>query len=119
MICLVSKPQGIVLRPKKMTLETIYVVRHGYRISWSVDYKTGQYRISGPVPTGIPADPPLVAYGVEQSKQLAKHVMTLDPPVDAVLSSPWYRCLQTLAPSIEAMKAKGKDVKVPIDNGIA
>ncbi|GAO13250.1 hypothetical protein UVI_02025970 [Ustilaginoidea virens] len=86
-----------------MVLERIYVVRHGFRSSWTVNPQTGTY--SGiPSPTGIPGDPALTSYGIDQSKQLARHLMTLDPKVDKVYSSPFYRCLQTMAPFMELQK---------------
>ncbi|KAK4074843.1 uncharacterized protein Triagg1_4992 [Trichoderma aggressivum f. europaeum] len=84
-----------------MPLETIYVVRHGFRSSWSVDHTTGVYSASIPSPTGIAVDPALTAHGVDQSRQLAQHLMTMDPPVDVVYSSPYYRCLQTITPFVE------------------
>ncbi|KAL6802059.1 histidine phosphatase superfamily [Trichoderma sp. SZMC 28012] len=84
-----------------MPLETIYVVRHGFRSSWSVDHTTGVYSASIPSPTGIAVDPALTAHGVDQSRQLAQHLMTIDPPVEVVYSSPYYRCLQTITPFVE------------------
>ncbi|KAK5990221.1 Transcription factor C subunit 7-like protein [Cladobotryum mycophilum] len=84
-----------------MPLETIYVVRHGFRSGWSVDPVTGTYSSSFPSPTGIPVDPALTAHGVEQANELGHHLMTLDPPVEAVYSSPYYRCLQTITPFVE------------------
>ncbi|KAL7798418.1 histidine phosphatase superfamily [Trichoderma ceciliae] len=84
-----------------MPLETIYVVRHGFRSSWSVDHTTGVYSASIPSPTGIAVDPALTAHGVDQSRQLGRHLMTLDPPVEAVYSSPYYRCLQTITPFVK------------------
>lgn len=45
--------------------------------------------------------------------------MTLDPPVGVVYSSPFYRCLQTIKPAVEALTAAGKlDGKVRVENGI-
>ncbi|ODA82788.1 hypothetical protein RJ55_01297 [Drechmeria coniospora] len=35
-----------------------------------------------------------------QSKELASHLVTLDPPIEAVYSSPFYRCLETLSPFV-------------------
>ena len=68
-----------------------------FRSSFSVDPQTGKY--SGlPSPTGIIGDPALTSHGVDQSRQLAKHLLSLDPPIDAVYSSPYYRCLQTMQP---------------------
>ncbi|KAL7946218.1 histidine phosphatase superfamily [Trichoderma barbatum] len=89
-----------------MPLETIYVVRHGFRSSWSVDHTTGVYSASIPSPTGIAVDPALTAHGVDQSRQLGQHLMTVDPPVEAVYSSPYYRCLQTIAPFVELQQQK-------------
>lgn len=51
-------------------------------------------------PTGIPADPPLTAHGVDQANELATHLMAFEPPIDAVYSSPYYRCLQTISPFV-------------------
>ncbi|KAG5999822.1 hypothetical protein E4U21_006257 [Claviceps maximensis] len=90
-----------------MVLERIYVVRHGFRSSWSVDPKTGVY--SGiPSPTGIQGDPALTSYGIDQSKEMGQHLMTLDPRVDKVYSSPFYRCLQTMTPFMELQQQKAQ-----------
>lgn len=51
-------------------------------------------------PTGIATDPALTSHGVEQAHELAAHLMSLDPPVDRVYSSPYYRCLQTVEPFV-------------------
>ncbi|KAH6998533.1 histidine phosphatase superfamily [Ilyonectria robusta] len=87
-----------------MPLEVIYVTRHGFRSTWSVDPSTGIYSASIPSPTGIPADPALTSHGVAQAKQMGTHLMTLDPPVDVVYSSPYYRCLETITPFVELKK---------------
>ncbi|KAK2594129.1 C6 zinc cluster transcription factor-like protein [Conoideocrella luteorostrata] len=93
-----------------MVLERIYVVRHGFRSSWSVDPKSGVY--SGiPSPTGIQGDPALTSYGIDQSKEMGRHLMTLSPKVERVYSSPFYRCLQTMAPFIALQQQQ-------IQNGI-
>ncbi|KFA55484.1 hypothetical protein S40293_02056 [Stachybotrys chartarum IBT 40293] len=89
-----------------MTLEKIYVTRHGFRSSWTVDHVTGTYTASIPSPTGIPADPALTSHGVEQSKELARHLMQLNPPIEAVYSSPYYRCLQTITPFVELQRQR-------------
>ncbi|KAF2087107.1 phosphoglycerate mutase family protein [Saccharata proteae CBS 121410] len=102
-----------------MGVEVIYVVRHGFRMNWVVDPETGTYNSSTPTPTGIPSDPALASYGVQQAEQLADKVLTLDPPVDVVYSSPFYRCLQTLKPSVERLFAEGKGGgKVRVENGL-
>ncbi|EXL85995.1 hypothetical protein FOPG_02243 [Fusarium oxysporum f. sp. conglutinans race 2 54008] len=92
-----------------MPLEVIYVTRHGFRSGWSVDPLTGVYTGFIRSPTGIPADPALTSHGVSQSKEMGKHLMTLDPPIDAVYSSPYYRCLQTITPFIELKQQQLKD----------
>ncbi|KYK57801.1 Transcription factor tau 55 kDa subunit [Drechmeria coniospora] len=84
----------------EMPLEKIYVARHGFRSNWLVDPLTGTYSAHIPSPTGIPADPTLTSHGVRQSKELASHLVTLDPPIEAVYSSPFYRCLETLSPFV-------------------
>lgn len=61
---------------------------------------TGETSAAVLSPTGIPADPPLTAHGVDQANELATHLMTFDPPIDAVYSSPYYRCLQTISPFV-------------------
>ncbi|KAI9166844.1 F-box/LRR-repeat protein 2 [Paramyrothecium foliicola] len=85
----------------KMPLEKIYVTRHGFRSAWHVDPVTGTYTASIRSPTGIPADPALTSHGVDQAEELGRHLLTLDPPVEAVYSSPYYRCLQTITPFVE------------------
>ncbi|BGP52448.1 hypothetical protein JCM8202v2_000002 [Rhodotorula sphaerocarpa] len=68
-------------------LESIYVCRHGFRLSWETQLWTP--------PTGIPRDPPLSKHGVDQAKELAhflRQEFGLDagatPPADvAILSS--------------------------------
>lgn len=120
-----------------MPLEKIYVVRHGvsaelhrisglsvltvlivgaqFRSSWLVDPATGTYSAYIPSPTGIPADPALTSHGVGQARELGRHLMTLDPPIEAVYSSPFYRCLQTLDPfmrNLELQKQRDRAAHV-------
>ncbi|EFQ28445.1 phosphoglycerate mutase [Colletotrichum graminicola M1.001] len=68
--------------------------------NWLVDPSTGSYTASIPSPTGIPADPELTAHGVDQAKELGAHLLTVDPSIEAVYSSPYYRCLQTITPFV-------------------
>ncbi|KPM43526.1 hypothetical protein AK830_g3035 [Neonectria ditissima] len=67
----------------------------------AVDPSTGIYSASIPSPTGIPADPALTSHGVKQAREMGSHLATLDPPIDVVYSSPYYRCLQTITPFVE------------------
>lgn len=120
-----------------MVLEVIYVVRHGYshpkchfrsaislttcrfRSNWVVDHETGEYRDSIPGPTGIPSDPALASYGVLQARELGTRLVTLDPPIDVIYSSAFYRCLQTIKPGAEALFAQGKaGGKIRVETGI-
>jgi transcription factor C subunit 7 len=85
-----------------------------------VDPATGTYRANIPSPTGIPSDPALAGYGVQQAEQLGQHLMKVDPPVDLIYSSPFYRCLQTLLPFVQARAARdGKEkVRVHVERGV-
>ncbi|OIW33244.1 phosphoglycerate mutase-like protein [Coniochaeta ligniaria NRRL 30616] len=80
-----------------------------FRSNWAVDPSTGEYTASISSPTGIAADPTLTAHGVDQARQLAAHLRTVDPPIERVYSSPYYRCLQTIEPFVA--QAPGSPVK--------
>ncbi|KAL8738780.1 MAG: hypothetical protein Q9181_000458 [Wetmoreana brouardii] len=70
-----------------MVVRTIYVTRHAFRVSYTLNAATGEYRTNSPSPTGIPSDPPLASYGVQQSHELAEALTRLDPAIDIV---EWY-----------------------------
>ncbi|KAF4171180.1 hypothetical protein CNMCM8927_003424 [Aspergillus lentulus] len=117
-----------------MPLDTIYLTRHGHRLNWTIDYKTGTYKAQFPTATGNPADPTLTSHGVRQSHELAAHIASpaFQPKPFRVYCSPFYRCLQTIQPTVDALKAKqrrqqneqssdiepGADFDVRIENGI-
>ncbi|KAK4046643.1 cTPxI [Microbotryomycetes sp. JL201] len=73
-------------------IETIYLARHGFRLSWETSVWTA--------PTGTPRDVPLAAHGVDQATELALYLTQGRPqdPPDVIISSPYYRCLQTAQP---------------------
>ncbi|ETS80622.1 hypothetical protein PFICI_08151 [Pestalotiopsis fici W106-1] len=71
-----------------------------FRSSFTVDPTTGVYTAGILSPTGIPTDPPLTSYGKEQANELADYLLNIDPPVDRIVSSPYYRCLQTIEPFV-------------------
>jgi transcription factor C subunit 7 len=71
-----------------------------FRPPFTVDPATGIYTTTMRTPTGSPTDPPLTSYGVDQANALALHLLKLDPPIDQVYSSPYYRCLQTISPFV-------------------
>jgi len=84
---------GLYLLPScAMTLETIYVSRHGFRMNWTTQHWT-------PV-TGTARDPPLAAFGETQAEELAAFFESLpeDERPTALFCSPFYRCLQTANP---------------------
>ncbi|SCV68056.1 BQ2448_177 [Microbotryum intermedium] len=89
-------------------LETIYIARHGFRLSWETSVWNA--------PTGTPRDPPLSAHGVDQAKELASWFKAL--PVEErpqrIYSSPLYRCLQTSIPLAEAL-----ELPILVEHGLA
>lgn len=121
-----------------MSLEVIYVTRHGvskpliqtslgdtnisqFRSNWVVDAQTGEYSASIPSPTGIASDPALAGKGVEQSLELAAHLKTLSPPIERFYTSPFYRCIQTILPAVEAIATTASDPetqKIRGENGV-
>ncbi|KAI0374213.1 PGAM-domain-containing protein [Pilatotrama ljubarskyi] len=80
-----------------MTIETIYIARHGYRMNWV----TSEWHSV----TGLPRDPPLAAFGLTQAQELADYFLSLpeDLRPTIILSSPYYRCLQTAVPSAQKL----------------
>ncbi|KAI9373104.1 histidine phosphatase superfamily [Aspergillus egyptiacus] len=88
-----------------MPLDTIYLTRHGHRLNWTIDYKTGTYSSQFPTPTGNPSDPTLTSHGVRQAHELAAHLLSenVTPKPFRIYSSPFWRCLQTIQPSVEAL----------------
>lgn len=93
-------------RSSAIMLETIYITRHGFRTNW-------EHTKWSPSPTGIDRDPPLSSHGVVQAKEMAAHLTTIKPKIDRIYCSPFYRCLQTIAYTADAL-----DLPIHIDNGI-
>ncbi|KAH9898443.1 histidine phosphatase superfamily [Cubamyces lactineus] len=80
-----------------MTIETIYIARHGYRMNWVTnDWQSV---------TGLPRDPPLADYGLAQAQELADYFLSLpeEERPTILLSSPYYRCLQTAVPTAQKL----------------
>ncbi|KAI0307729.1 histidine phosphatase superfamily [Multifurca ochricompacta] len=91
-----------------MTLETIYILRHGFRLNWvTMTWKSA---------TGLPRDPPLAAFGEVQAKEVAAYFMSLpeDQRPTAIFSSPYYRCLQTSRPTSIAL-----DLPIYAEHGLS
>ncbi|TPR10991.1 SNF2 N-terminal domain family protein [Aspergillus niger] len=102
-----------------MPLDTIYLTRHGHRLNWTIDYKTGTYHAQFPTPTGNPADPTLTSHGVLQSHELAAHFTSdnVSPKPFRIYSSPFYRCLQTIQPTPPAIDTHA-DLTVRTEPGL-
>jgi transcription factor C subunit 7 len=90
-------------------------------MNWAVNPQTGEYLTNVPTPTGIPSDPALASYGETQAEQLGRHLETLNPAIDVVYSSAFYRCLQTIRPFVESQswqsQAHGR-TKVRCETGL-
>lgn len=69
-------------------MQTIILIRHGYPRSWDEQLKT-----RGPAPH-LRLDSGLAEIGLEQARATATHLQT-GGGLDAILSSPFRRCLET------------------------
>ncbi|PWN47320.1 phosphoglycerate mutase-like protein [Violaceomyces palustris] len=67
-------------------------------------------------PTGRPRDPVLTAHGLDQARDLASYLCSLPPSErpELIISSPYYRCLQTSIPSHESLR-----VPLVVEPGLA
>ncbi|KAK5938202.1 C6 zinc cluster transcription factor-like protein [Knufia obscura] len=93
-----------------MPVTEILLLRHGHRIAWTLDPTTGKYTANHPFPTKLPADPPLASHGVDQAVEtgtyLAEQLGELAKQDRLrVYSSLFYRCLQTLKPTVERLRS--------------
>lgn len=81
-----------------MTINTIYIARHGYRANWLPPPHP-------PNPSGIDSDPPLAPHGKDQAEQLAAHIQQFpeNKKPQIILSSPFYRCVETSQPISRAL----------------
>ncbi|CAK7218436.1 C6 zinc cluster transcription factor-like protein [Sporothrix eucalyptigena] len=92
-----------------MSLQAIYIVRHGFRSNWAGDPTTGDGKPLPRLPTGSVADPALSPHGLNQARELAAHLTTASTggdallPVERIYCSPYYRCLETVQPLVEAV----------------
>lgn len=89
-------------------IKTIYIARHGFRLNWQTNIWKS--------PTGYPRDPPLASYGDEQAAELATYLSSLpeDQRPTAIYSSPYYRCLQTVNPTANAL-----DLPIHVEHGLS
>lgn len=91
----------------------VQLTQHQHRLNFTVDPQTGQYSSQFPTPTGNPADPILTSHGVQQSHELAAYLGSpgFQPKPFRIYSSPFYRCLQTIRPSVEALREQQQENK--------
>lgn len=108
-----------------MPVKTIILLRHGHRLGWILDHRTGTYTPSSHVcfPTGIPTDPPLASHGVKQAQETAAYLVPLLAPAAKegglrVYSSLYYRCLETLKPTVEGLLGVGWQGRVRGERGV-
>ena len=97
-----------------MVVTEILLLRHGHRLAWSVDPSTGKYTSNHPFPTRLPADPPLAAHGARQAVETGIHLhksLLGQAQRDRlrIYSSLFYRCLETLRPTVERLRAEFPD----------
>jgi transcription factor C subunit 7 len=59
----------------------------------------------------VGADPALTAHGVDQANELAVRLLELDPPIERVYSSLYYRCLQTVEPFVRKTQEVVQELK--------
>ena len=106
-----------------MPVQEILILRHGHRLAYTFDPKTATYISTHPYPTYLPADPPLASHGVHQSHETAAHLSKLLVPQIkddrlVIYSSLFYRCLETLQPTVESFQNLGWKGKVRGERGV-
>lgn len=69
-------------------VSTVYIARHGFRANW-------EPLPHAPAITGDESDPSLSVRGVSQARELAHYLLSIDPQPQLVVSSPFYRCVET------------------------
>lgn len=89
------------------TLFTNFRIQHGYRSNW---LPNGPYP---PPPTGVNSDVPLAEHGVQQAKELAHYILSIENQPEMLFSSPFYRCLQTSQPIADLL-----DLPINLERGI-
>lgn len=92
-----------------MPVKEIILLRHGHRIAWTLDPTTGKYSSNHPYPTKLPADPPLASHGVGQAEEVGIYLSEQLGELAKqdrlrVYSSLFYRCLQTLQPTVDQLR---------------
>src|SRR6266536_2222239 len=80
----------------------LLLIRHG-----RVDFSSRDFVQS---PRGRQFDPPLDEQGLEQARRLAARLALMDRPV-VLATSPFRRCLETIAPYLEATGLEAQAVE--------
>lgn len=75
-----------------MTVRNVYIARHAYTAAWLPEQEQPNSR------TGAPGDLPLTDHGVQQAKDLAHYLLSIDMQPDMVFCAPSYACLETAKP---------------------
>lgn len=70
-----------------------------FRANWSAE--PPRTHVSG----RFPPDTPLSSHGELQAEELGLHVAELEPKVDVIYTSPFYRCVQTIEPAVQRLHA--------------
>ncbi|KAI9315576.1 histidine phosphatase superfamily [Dichotomocladium elegans] len=74
-----------------MVVNELWITRHGFREDW--------VNPNPHYPTHLPYDPPLSKLGLKQAEELGNFLK--DKGIEAIYCSPFYRCLQTVAPLVK------------------
>lgn len=117
-----SHPKFDGLNQPGMSVTEVVIVRHAHRQTWIVDTIDREYRAAQLNPTGIATDPALTEHGIKQSEEVGVAMEKLLRQSQsghriAIFSSPFYRCLQTIAPTIARMRRHGWGGFVHIEAG--
>lgn len=90
-----------------MTVKTIYIARHGHSSAWLPENQQSTSR------TGVPTDVPLSDHGVNQSRELAHYLISVDTQPDMICTSPFYTCVESSKPIANLL-----DIPVVVDKGL-
>ena len=90
-----------------MVVKNIYIARHGFTAAWLPEDEQPNSR------TGAPRDLPLTDHGLNQAKDLAHYLLSIDMQPDLIISAPAYACLETCKPVASLL-----DVPVFVERGL-
>ncbi|CAB4254218.1 similar to Saccharomyces cerevisiae YOR110W TFC7 One of six subunits of the RNA polymerase III transcription initiation factor complex (TFIIIC) [Maudiozyma barnettii] len=90
-----------------MVVKNIYISRHAHSSAWLPEDEQPLSR------TGILNDLPLSEHGVNQSRELAHYILSVDTQPDIIIASPFYSCVET-----SKYIANLLDIPVFLDKGL-